>query len=213
MGYSHFRAGGKAYRVTQNSESGLYSIDVLDPSDPRWDKWYACSTGLSTPAECYGRIKEHSGAEKPEGYNPLTTKPDGTPWSGQDELTHRYRAEEELKRIKGGKAGGSSCEIEGVPITCGREATRRFGGSDFRPMKPLPSESEAQAFAKRVRAGALAFPFNQPCVTKITEEPSGWMVWARVKDETQAYRKNPYPRSSPRHTAIELGKTRPRLSR
>ena len=203
MEYAYFRAGGEAYRVTQNPESGLYSIDVRDLSDPRGEKWYACSTGLSTPAECYRRIKEHSGVEKPEGYNPLTTKPDGTPWSGQDELT----------RIKGGKAGGSSCEIEGVPITCGREATRRFGGSDYRPMKPLPSESEAQAFAKRVRAGALAFPFNQPCVTKITKVPFGWMVWARVKDETQGYRKNPYPRSSPRHTAIELGKTRPRLSR
>jgi hypothetical protein len=31
--------------------------------------------------------------------NPLTTKADGTPWTGQDEISHRFRAEEALKAL------------------------------------------------------------------------------------------------------------------
>lgn len=104
-------------------------------------------------------------------------------------------------------------KIEGVPVTCGREETRRFGSAEYRPMKPLPTDSEAQAFAKRVRAGKLAWPFDAPSPTKVTKEPSGYMVWMKLKDAPGNSGRNPFPRKSPRHTAFELGRTRPRLSR
>lgn len=78
-------------------------------------------------------------------------------------------------------------------------------------MKPLGTEPEANAFAARVRAGSLAFPFNKPCVTRVTKESSGYMVWARAKDDIGERRRNPYRKGTPRHTAFELG--RPRLTR
>lgn len=38
-------------------------------------------------------------APRPQ-YSPYTTKPNGLPWTSQDEMAHRYRSEEALKRMK-----------------------------------------------------------------------------------------------------------------
>ena len=71
--------------------------------------------------------------------------------------------------------------VEGVPVSCRRDATRKFGGLDMRPMKSFPKKVDALAFARRVREGALAFPFNAKCHTRVTSEPSGYTVWAIAK--------------------------------
>ena len=71
--------------------------------------------------------------------------------------------------------------IEGVPVSCKREATRRFGSLELRPMKTFERKLDALAFARRVRVGALDFPFNAKCHTRVTQEPSGYMVWAVAK--------------------------------
>lgn len=77
--------------------------------------------------------------------------------------------------------GGETPTVEGVPLSCSREETRKFDGLDMRPMKSFPKKPDALAFARRVREGALAFPFNAKCHTRVTREPSGYMVWAIAK--------------------------------
>ncbi len=98
--------------------------------------------------------------------------------------------------------------VEGVAISCPREVCWRFGGLDYRPMKHVPSKPEAEAFAKRVREGKLAFPFNALSHTRITKEPYDYMVWARsTNNENPVWVEHPVkPRLRRRHS-------RPRLTR
>lgn len=78
--YSYFKAGGNEYRVGQDEQGrGLYFVDYHEPDDPLGNKWYALSVGLDTLAQAYGRIKEHSGDQHPEGVADLFT-PDVPVW-------------------------------------------------------------------------------------------------------------------------------------
>lgn len=69
-----FTAGNNEYRVRMHPQSNLYSVDHRELNDPRGVKWYGTATGLKTPAEAFGRIKEHSGDQNPKGVDQKLSK-------------------------------------------------------------------------------------------------------------------------------------------